>query len=144
STVGKAARRIRREGNSGLLAEASPLGILTERDLRNRVLAACRPPTTPVAEVMTAPLFTPPVETPIYEALAAMVERGIHHLPLTEGEKLVGVVTHTHILLNLAQSPLLLLRRMERLELDRYSPQVASLVETLFQQGQRGVKNVHV
>ncbi|RTH97179.1 cyclic nucleotide-binding protein [Thermus scotoductus] len=140
ATVEEAARRMREEGISSLLVEASPLGILTDRDLRNRVLAEGRPPTTPVAEVMTAPLFTLPVETPIYEALAAMVERGIHHLPLTEGEKVVGVVTHTDILLNQAQSPLLLLRRIERLELERYSPEVASLVESLFHRGLGGVE----
>jgi len=69
-----------------------------------------------------------------------MVERGIHHLPLTEGDRVVGVVTHTDLLLNQAQSPLLLLRRIERLEMERYSLEVASLVESLFQRGLGGVE----
>ncbi|WP_298629576.1 CBS domain-containing protein, partial [uncultured Thermus sp.] len=120
ATVEEAARRMRQEGISSLLVEGEPLGILTDRDLRNRVLAEGLSPSTPVAQVMTTPLFTLPAETPIYEALAAMVERGIHHLPLTEGGKVVGVVTHTDLLLNQAQSPLVLLRRIERLELSRY------------------------
>uniref|UniRef100_UPI002601F87F DUF294 nucleotidyltransferase-like domain-containing protein n=1 Tax=uncultured Thermus sp. TaxID=157149 RepID=UPI002601F87F len=66
--------------------------------------------------------------------------RGIHHLPLTEGGKVVGVVTHTDLLLNQAQSPLVLLRRIERLELSRYGLEVASLVESLFQRGLGGVE----
>ncbi|MFN4072961.1 MAG: DUF294 nucleotidyltransferase-like domain-containing protein [Thermus sp.] len=140
ATVEEAARKMRQEGISSLLVEGEPLGILTDRDLRNRVLAEGRPPSTPVGEVMTAPLFSLPADTPIYEALAAMVERGIHHLPLTEGERVVGVVTHTDLLLNQAQSPLLLLRRIERLELERYSLEVASLVEGLFQRGLGGVE----
>lgn len=140
ATVEEAARKMRQEGISSLLVEGEPLGILTDRDLRNRVLAEGRPPSTLVGEVMTTPLFSLPAETPVYEALAAMVERGIHHLPLTEGKRVVGVVTHTDLLLNQAQSPLLLLRRIERLELERYSLEVASLVEGLFQRGLGGVE----
>ncbi|WP_243027127.1 DUF294 nucleotidyltransferase-like domain-containing protein [Thermus albus] len=140
ATVEEAARRMRQEGISSLLVEGEPLGILTDRDLRNRVLAEGLSPSTPVAQVMTTPLFALPAETPIYEALAAMVERGIHHLPLTEGGKVVGVVTHTDLLLNQAQSPLVLLRRIERLELSRYGLEVASLVEALFQRGLGGVE----
>ncbi|WP_114312669.1 DUF294 nucleotidyltransferase-like domain-containing protein [Thermus caldifontis] len=140
ATVEEAARRMRQEGISSLLVEGEPLGILTDRDLRNRVLAEGLPPSTPVARVMSAPLFTLPAETPIHEALAAMVERGIHHLPLTEGGQVVGVVTHTDLLLNQAQSPLVLLRRIERLELSRYGLEVASLVESLVQRGLGGVE----
>ncbi|TFU26642.1 DUF294 nucleotidyltransferase-like domain-containing protein [Thermus tengchongensis] len=140
ATVEEAARKMRQEGISSLLVEGDPLGILTDRDLRNRVLAEGRPPSTPVGAVMTTPLFSLPAETPVYEALAAMVERGIHHLPLTEGDRVVGVVTHTDLLLNQAQSPLLLLRRIERLEMERYSLEVASLVEGLFQRGLGGVE----
>ncbi|GGM96437.1 cyclic nucleotide-binding protein [Thermus composti] len=140
ASAAEAARRMREAGVSSLLVASEPPGILTDRDLRNRVLAENRPPSTPVAEVMTAPLFTLPASTPLYEAVAAMVERGIHHLPLTEGERIVGVVTHTDLLLHQAQSPLLLLRRIERLELSRYSLEVARLVEGLFQRGLGGLE----
>ncbi|AEV15880.1 Cyclic nucleotide binding protein/2 cbs domains [Thermus sp. CCB_US3_UF1] len=140
ATVAEAARLMRQEGISSLLVQGEPLGILTDRDLRNRVLAQDLPPTTPVGAVMSAPLFALSATTPLYEAVAAMVERGIHHLPLTEGEKVVGVVTHTDLLLHQAQSPLLLLRRIERLELERYSAEVAGLVEGLFQRGLGGVE----
>ncbi|WP_234553390.1 DUF294 nucleotidyltransferase-like domain-containing protein [Thermus caliditerrae] len=140
ATVAEAAQVMRREGISSLLVAGEPPGILTDRDLRNRVLAEGRPSSTPVREVMSAPLFALPAETPLYEAVAAMVERGIHHLPLLEGERVVGVVTHTDLVLSQAQSPLLLLRRIERLELERYSLEVASLVEALFQKGLGGVE----
>lgn len=64
-----------------------------------------------------------------------MLERRIHHLPLTRGEEVVGVVTHTDLLAHQAQSPLALLRRVERLELARYGEEVARLVAGLFQAG---------
>jgi len=140
ATVEEAARRMREEGISSLLVEGEPLGILTDRDLRNRVLAEGLSPATPVAGVMSTPLFALPAETPIYEAVAAMVERGIHHLPLTQGEKVLGVVTHTDLVLHQAQSPLLLLRRIERLDLERYGLEVAHLVEALFARGLGGLE----
>ncbi len=134
ATVEEAARKMAQEGVSSLLVEGEPLGILTDRDLRNRVLAQGRPPSTPVGEVATRPLFALPADTPLYEALAAMVERGIHHLVLVEGEKVVGVVTHTDLLPSM-ESPLVLLRRVERLELSRYAEEVARLVAHLFHGG---------
>jgi len=133
SPVAEAARKMAREGVSSLLVEGEPLGILTDRDLRNRVLAQEKPPSTPVGEVATRPLFALPASTPLYEALAAMVERGIHHLALEEGGRVVGVVTHTDLVP--ATSPLLLLKRVERLELGRYAEEVAHLVHSLVQSG---------
>ena len=89
----------------------------------------------PVGQVATRPTFTLPADTPLLEAVAAMLERRIHHLPLTRGEEVVGVVTHTDLLAHQAQSPLALLRRVERLELARYGEEVARLVAGLFQAG---------
>ena len=135
ASVEEAARRMREEGISSLLVRGEPLGILTDRDLRNRVLAEGLPPSTPVGQVATRPTFTLPADTPLLEAVAAMLERRIHHLPLTRGEEVVGVVTHTDLLAHQAQSPLALLRRVERLELARYGEEVARLVAGLFQAG---------
>ncbi|VCU53183.1 Hypoxic response protein 1 [Thermus thermophilus] len=135
ASVEEAARRMREEGISSLLVRGEPLGILTDRDLRNRVLAEGLPPSTPVGQVATRPTFTLPADTPLLEAVAAMLERRIHHLPLTRGEAVVGVVTHTDLLAHQAQSPLALLRRVERLELGRYGEEVARLVAGLFQAG---------
>jgi len=135
ATVKEAAQKMRAERISSLLVEGEPLGILTDRDLRNRVVAEGRPSATPVAEVMSAPLFTLPAETPVYEALAVMVERGIHHLPVTQGKAIMGVITHSDLVLYQSQSPLVLLRRIERLDLRQYSLEVARLVRNLLESG---------
>jgi CBS domain-containing protein len=135
ATVKEAAQKMRAERISSLLVEGEPLGILTDRDLRNRVVAEGRPSATPVAEVMSAPLFTLPAETPVYEALAVMVERGIHHLPVTQGKAIMGVITHSDLVLYQSQSPLVLLRRIERLDLRQYSLEVARLARNLLESG---------
>ena len=69
------------------------LGILTERDLMNRVLAkSVDPDKTSVREVMTpSPLCVPP-ETPVSDAVATMLERGFRHLPIVgSGSRILGV-----------------------------------------------------
>ena len=70
------------------------VGIFTERDALNRVLAAdLDPRTTKVSEVMTRdPYCAPPTMT----ALAAMqvVTQGrFRHLPIVENQKVLGLVT---------------------------------------------------
>jgi CBS domain-containing protein len=46
-----------------------------------------------VGDVMTAPAITVTADTPILSALSLMTKRRIRHLPVTEGERLVGFVS---------------------------------------------------
>ena len=70
----------------------SLLGILTERDLMTRVLArGLDPDATAVRAVMTPnPICVAP-ETLVSDAVVLMLERGIRHLPLVSGKKILGV-----------------------------------------------------
>ncbi len=135
ASVAQAAQKMALERVSSLLVEGDPPGILTDRDLRNRVLAQGLGPETPVAAVMSAPVRSLPGETPLFETLAYMVEQGIHHLPLTEEGHFLGVLTHTAYLEAQTQSPLFLLKRIERLELSQYGQALGRLVENLLNGG---------
>lgn len=78
--------------------EGGLAGIVTDRDLRNRVLAAGLDPDRPVREVMTAPALTLREDALAFEALLEMVSRGIHHLPVVdERGTAVGLVTTTDL-----------------------------------------------
>ena len=69
-------------------------GIFTERDALGRVLAKQRDPeTTRLSEVMTAKPLTVPPEASAIEALRLMRDGGFRHLPIVDGEKLVGVIS---------------------------------------------------
>lgn len=69
------------------------LGIVTERDLMNRVLArSLDPERTTMREVMTPNPQCVPPETPVSDAVVLMLERGFRHLPiLAAGNKVLGV-----------------------------------------------------
>ncbi|MGR3766117.1 DUF294 nucleotidyltransferase-like domain-containing protein [Rossellomorea sp. NS-SX7] len=68
-------------------------GILTERDIVSRYIAGNIPLTNPVKEGMTKKPIVIGQDTYLYEALAAMLDHSIKHLPVTEKGKLVGIIT---------------------------------------------------
>ena len=146
ATVGEAAETMRRERVSSVLVRpeeggeaARPVGILTDRDLRSRVLAEGRGPETAVAEVLSQPLATAEATVPVSEGVLTMLQRRIHHLPITRGGAVVGVVTHTDLMHHQQQSPAALLRAIQRAPdpraLDDYAEQVAEMVASLERSG---------
>jgi len=70
------------------------VGIFSERDVMNRVVAVGRTPgTTKVSEVMTANPKSVSVEETVENCLFLMREFGFRHLPLTDGKELKGLVS---------------------------------------------------
>ncbi|HVP67520.1 MAG TPA: DUF294 nucleotidyltransferase-like domain-containing protein [Anaeromyxobacteraceae bacterium] len=139
TNVGEAARAMRERRISSVLVRGDPPGIVTDRDFRNRVLAAELGPSTLVTDVWTRPLRTVAASTPIYEAWRTLLDAGVHHLPVTRDGEVVGVLTSTDLLKATAQGPVAILRRVERLgsraELGGYSRQVAEMASTLLAGG---------
>ena len=81
-----------------VLRNGEAVGIVTERDLLERVLEKCKnPKDTYVFEVMTSHIITGNPEMEIPEAARVMFENKVKKLPLVEGNKLVGIVTLTDI-----------------------------------------------
>lgn len=76
-----------------------PVGIVTDQDLRNRVLAVGADPGLPVARIMSAPLARIADHALLFEAALAMQERNIQHLVVVdERGSAVGIVTGAEIL----------------------------------------------
>ena len=100
STVKEAAEVMTRQRISSVLVEdRGELGILTDRDLRAKVVAAGRSAETPVTDLMTAPVVSVEPETTAAQVLTLMFERGIHHVPVKEdGGRLLGIVTDTDLM----------------------------------------------
>ena len=78
-------------------------GILSERDIMNRVVAVGRTPgTTAVSEVMTANPRAVHADESIEECLFIMREFGFRHLPIVEGKELKGLVSLRDVLMHQA------------------------------------------
>lgn len=67
-------------------------GIVTDRDLRTRVLAAGLAYDTPVSEIMTSRLVTVEHNQMVFEAMLQMLRHNVHHLPVMRHGKLMGVI----------------------------------------------------
>ena len=100
------AARFMMEHNVGalpVLRDGQLAGIVSERDIMNRVVAVGRTPgTTEVAEIMTANPRSVDAEESIDECLFIMREFGFRHLPIVEGKELKGVVSLRDLLMRQA------------------------------------------
>jgi CBS domain-containing protein len=139
ATVAHAARTMHEALIGSVLVADDPPGIVTDRDLRGRVLAAGLGPETPVHQVMTRPLKTLDSNAPVFTALHLMLEEHIHHLALVEEGKIVGVISSTDLLRHEGTGALYLRRTLDSVEdpkaLAHYSREVAGTVQTLFRGG---------
>lgn len=70
------------------------IGIFTERDAMNKMLAAGRDPlNTKVSEVMTKNPYSIPPTTTVGEAMAIVTNRRFRHLPIVENGKVLAVIS---------------------------------------------------
>ena len=99
-TIVEAAQVMTDEGVSCLLVMDGPrvAGILTDRDLRRRVVAVGADPAGPVTSVMTADPVVVAADSSALELLMVMTELTVHHLPVVEGTRPIGVVTTTDLM----------------------------------------------
>jgi CBS domain-containing protein len=79
------------------------VGIISERDIMNRVVAAGRMPgMTAISEVMTANPRAVSADETVEECLFIMREFGFRHLPIVDGRELKGLVSLRDILMHRA------------------------------------------
>ena len=70
------------------------VGIISERDVTNRVVAqGLDPAGSRVRDVMTAKPCTLPPQAPIAEAVRLMTEGGFRHVPISEGDTVLGMIS---------------------------------------------------
>lgn len=95
-SVFEAVRRMD-QANTGsvvVLDDERLAGIFTERDLMRRVVLKGHDlQGTPVSEVMTRDLVYATPDDPAHTAMARMTRHRCRHLPVVDGERLVGVVS---------------------------------------------------
>lgn len=92
----EAVRKMNAEGIGSLLVTNGDevVGIFTERDVLRRVVdAELDPRTTRVAKVMTRELITVRPATTVNEAMAVVTEKRCRHLPVMDGDRLLGMVS---------------------------------------------------
>ncbi|OYW96410.1 MAG: signal transduction protein [Alishewanella sp. 32-51-5] len=115
-SVQQAAQLMTEKRVSSLLVEQDErlTGILTDRDLRTRVLAANLPATTPVQQVMTPKPHTIDKHAYLFEAVQLMSRFNIHHLPVLEQGLSFSMITATDIIRSQQDHPVYLIGEIHR------------------------------
>jgi len=110
--IREAARRMTDQGASAVLVLlADSFGIVTDRDLRRRVIAAGLSPDEPVSAIMTEPAYTVTADRLVGDVLLDMLERNVHHIPvLSPAGQVLGVVDDGDLVAADGRKPLLLRR----------------------------------
>ncbi len=108
----------RRIGSIIVEKQGKPIGIVTERDMLERVVSLCKDPCeTMMKEIMSSPLITISKDVGILDAMRKMRENGITRLVVMENSALLGLVSERDIIRAVSISSLTsfstLLRRRE-------------------------------
>jgi len=101
ASIQEAARAMSEHRVSCLLVldESKLVGIVTDRDLRNRVVAAGIDTDLPVTCIMTPDPFVGSSDALAFQVLMEMTSRNIHHLPILDPEGTPeGVITTTDLM----------------------------------------------
>jgi len=84
--------------SSVLLVEQDHLfGLVTDRDLRNRVVAQGLDIKRPVSDIATMAPMSVNANSPAFEALLLMARHNIHHMPVMDGTSILGMITTTDL-----------------------------------------------
>jgi CBS domain-containing protein len=115
------------------------VGLVTDTDLRVRVVAQGVNPEEPVERIMSRPPLSISPGAFAFEAMFEMTRYGIHHLLVGEGGRLLGVVSDHDIKMITGSTPVGLARNIETVqsleELDRFPERIRRVLESLLNMG---------
>ncbi len=137
------ARQMSDQQSSAALVEAeggNVVGIVTDGDIRKRVVAADLDHHEPVSRIMSAPLVVISEQAQIYEALLLMEQRGVQHLAVAdETGRIVGVIRNQELLQFRSYGPIVLSREVQQAdtpeEVARHCLRVPGLAKSLLDSG---------
>jgi CBS domain-containing protein len=142
--IREAARLMSRESISSLVVtdpSGVPVGIMTDRDLREKVVARGRDLDDPVRLIMSAPLVKVDAEEYCFEALLRMMHHRIHHILVVEGGTFRGIVTNHDFMMLQGSAPTVLVKEIESVQsldaLGAAVPRLRKTVSSLLREGAR-------
>ena len=151
ATVRTAAKKMVSARRSAALVTGpagEPLGILTDTDLRSKVVAQGASYDQPVSEVMSHPVVTVDEKDPCFEVVLKMLQGNIHHVAVTRDGGILGVVTNHDFMLLQGRSPLAFSEDIERqttLEgLVPVSQKVLTIIGGLLREGAKAANIIRI
>ncbi|GEM_PF-64826 len=116
------------------------VGIVTDSDLRKKVIAAGIGFLEPVSIIMSTPLHSISQNAPIFEALMSMMQENVKHMAvMDQNDAVVGIITNRDILTSQGRSPFFLIREIQASnsldEISHLHLQLPDVVQNLIRNG---------
>jgi CBS domain-containing protein len=116
-----------------------PVGIVTDRDLREKVVAKGLDLSHPVRMIMSSPLIKVDAEEYCFEALLKMMRYNIHHILVVESGRFKGILTNHDFMVLQGSSPMVLVKELENIQsledVRGTMPKIHKTVSTLLREG---------
>lgn len=105
-TVNEAAKMMEdaKVGAVIVMENNTPVGIVTDRDFAVKIVAHAYQITTPVKQIMSSPLIATSPDETVLMAADLMYSRDIRKLPVIDNDSVVGIITATDLVNQLAVS----------------------------------------
>jgi len=101
-----------------IVDEMLPIGIITDKDLRNKIVTGDYSILTTAESIMTKPVITYPKKMTVTEAQMAMMKSNISYLCLTKdgttNTKAVGILSKHDVMVALGNNPAVLIKALKR------------------------------
>ena len=116
-TVVGIARRMTERGVGSVIVVDDigvPMGILTDGDLRSKVLASGKPINLPVMDVMNRPVQCISPDAFCFEAILSMTTNRIKYLPIMDGTELVGIISEHDLMVSQGNNPVAVIKGIQQ------------------------------
>jgi CBS domain-containing protein len=119
-----------------------PAGIVTDKDLREKVVSKGRSLSEPVKNIMTISLIRVDAADSCFEAVLKMIKYNIHHMLVIEDGELKGIMTNHDLMLLQGTSPLSFANDIDHQQtiegLESVSMKINNIVGLLLDEGAKG------
>lgn len=144
-TIQEAAEKMRynKVGSLAVVQNETVIGIVTDKDFRNKVVAGGLPLSNSIQIIMSSPLLALDASASCFDALLFMMREQIHHIGLKEDEEIKAMVTSHDFMVMQGRSPFSLFKDI--LNANSYtaiydlSARIPRLVESLFGEGAKAL-----
>ena len=91
-----------------------PIGIVTDGDLRSKVLASGKMVNVPVIDVMSRPVQSVSPDAFCFEAILSMIINGIKYLPVMDGMNLTGIISEHDLMVSQGNNPVAVIKGFQQ------------------------------
>lgn len=125
-----------------------PVGIVTDRDLRDKVVAKSMDVEDSISRIMSVALIKSDASDYCFEALLKMIHFNIHHLLVVADGRLKGVISNHDLMMLKGSSPISLAREIESQHtvegLIPVSKKISPMIAILLKEGARACNIIRI